>query len=278
MASHGERRPVRKLTTDAGRSKPTLRARRPRRPAAVPGSVALIADFTDPWSERIRACLPPATSLVKVDALKRIPDPSLWPAEATTAEAIVIHSPGSATADLKLLAEARTRWPGRLYLCTGDGLRLRSWTLIHTKIDRILDEATAPEILPGLLADDEARAAHLDPRRPRARVGVVSHQATMKTHLEAMCREIGYETSDTFADVLLCDIAYHDPTGLRRLRALSETRVVAAILGLPDRGSVRAAEESGSSACLNVMCEPLDLAYVLRKLENSARADSSMRL
>ena len=112
----------------------------------------------------------------------------------------------------------------------------------------------------------------------RLRLKLVSSRATMRLHLETMCAELDIEIDAERAGILLWDVPVLDPSWPRDLKAFARNYRVAAILSLADRRSVRIAQESGAAACLDSMIDALDLVDVLRKLENSSRADAAKSL
>jgi hypothetical protein len=225
------------------------------------GPAALFAgDLSDPWVADLAASLPPRTA--RIDCPGALPD--RWPGPARV---LVLHRSILDGADAERLRSARRAGIfERLILCLGPHARyhqVQRWAPLATAI---LPEATAAESLPRYLAEDRAP-------RFAGRLIVVSTNRALRDVLAAACRSRGGDPAEA-ADwsraptgpLAVWDVPVLEPSWPRQLAAEASRRRVVALLGFPDRATVRQARRAGAAACLESPCDPADLAYVLGRI------------
>ncbi|MBX6316688.1 MAG: hypothetical protein IRY99_27805, partial [Isosphaeraceae bacterium] len=229
-----------------------------------PDPAALFAgDLDDPWVAAIAASLPR-------DAL-RLPCagdlPEQLPPEAGAVRTIVLHRAHLTNGDAGRLR----RWlshrddPPRVVLCVGPHTRYQAIEQWSALVDVILPEATASETVARHLADFEA-----EPRLSAASVAVISDHYELCLVLAESCRAAGYrvEPARDWSEVGPAGLAVWDVPVLEAdwpatLERAARSRRVVALLGFADRATVAEARARGAAACLNLPCDPADLAFVL---------------
>lgn len=231
-------------------------------------AVFFAGDLSDPWVAELAERLPAATP--RLDCPGALP--AEWPDEARQAATWVLHRAVLEATDAeRLRAARRLGLCERLILCVGPQARyhqLQRWSGLATAV---LGEATAAEILPRYLGSENARVAPNG--AARGEVAIVSSNRGLRDVLEASCRAAGYAAQAVpgwsgvpTAAVTLWDAPVLEPDWLDRLARESARRPVIAVVGFPDRPMVAAARRAGASACLELPCDPADLAYLLHRM------------
>jgi hypothetical protein len=221
-------------------------------------------DLDDPWVAAIAEALPPGT--VRIPCAGDLPE--TWPGGRPPA-VLVLHRPLLTGLDAERLRRLRGRGdrPPRVVVCVGPHARAHQLERWSPLVDAILPEATARETIARHVGTG-ARASV-----PRPAVAVVSSQYELRWTLADACRDAGYQAElarswpeAVPAPLAVWDVPVLEPGWPVLLEAQAATRCVVALLGFADRETVALARARGAAACLDLPCDPADLAFVLDRL------------
>lgn len=243
--------------------------------SARPAGTWFMGDLNDPWVASIAAELPPGTRRFSLEGDL----PATWPEEPTDATILVAHRPTLTQVDFERLR--RERRAGRfatVVLCIGSHARyaqVQRWSDI---VEVILPEATASETLRRHIPPLSRRGPSTRRRsefRPPVRVVAPDHEHAL--WLAEACRYAGYAPVPARdwraappSDLAVWVVPMLDPRWPSRLEAEAARCRVLTLLAFADRASVRLARSRGAAACLDLPCEPEDLAFVLDRLAGLA--------
>ena len=155
-------------------------------------------------------------------------------------------------------------------LCLGAYARQHQWEPWAPLVDVTLPEATASETLPRHLAGAEGRPR---PAGSRPVVAVIGGDSALRSTIADACAAAGYaatpargwvEAPLALPAVWIAPILEDD--WARSLARAARTRPVIALIGFADRATVALARAHGVAACLDLPCDPADLAFVLDRL------------
>lgn len=236
---------------------------------ADPGrnSAFFVGDLADPWVAGLADALPPPTGRLDCPG----PLPECWPAAARQAPLWVVHRSSLEPGDAERLRNARREGLlDRLILCLGSHTRYHQLQRWNGLASVVLGEATAPEVIGRHLAGEAAEPAEDASTRP---VLVVSGNRGLREVLADACAEAGHPViaRRDWSDAPPCPVAVWDapvlePGWTDRLAIEAANRAIIALLGFADRRTVAAARRAGAAACLELPCDPADLAHVLRRV------------
>ena len=224
-------------------------------------------DLDDPWVAAIADALPRGAS--RIPCAGNLPD--IWPARLAP-RTLVVHRPTLTLADAARLASLRARGPSppRVVLCLGAYARQHQWEPWAPLVDVTLPEATAPETVSRHLAGAEGRPR---PAGPRPDVAVVGGDSALRSTIAEACAAAGYpavpsrgwvDAAPGLPAVWIAPVLEDD--WARSLSRAARSRPVVALMGFADRATVALARSHGASACLDLPCDPADLAFVLDRL------------
>jgi hypothetical protein len=225
-----------------------------------------VGDLADPWVSAIAEALSPGAR--RFDAPGPLPDS--WPEGWSDARRVVVHRAHLTDGDRerlgRLKAEAGQKL--RLILCVGPQPRYRDVERWAPMVEAVLPEAIARETIARHVGGTVVRA----PGAVRPRIAVVSALHELRMALADACREAGYpvepaaDFAATSARRVVWDVPVLEDDWPRRLAHEARSRAVVALMGFADRATVDLARSRGASACLDLPCDPADLAFVLDRL------------
>ncbi len=228
-----------------------------------------VGDLGDPWVAAIADALPPGSR--RQHCQGELPEP--WPAAVRAARTVVLHraAVGLGDADrLRSLKEPTDAPAPKVVLCLGQHVRQRQVERCTPFVDLILPEATAAWTIARHVAAEPARPA---PPPGDPSVVIVSHHSEMRAMLADACRRGGFgvrparDWSTAALDGLaLWEVPTLEPDWPHILRAEARHRPVLALLGFADRALVATAREAGAIACLDLPCDPHDLAWLIDRI------------
>ncbi len=250
-------------------------------------ALGFVGSRFDPWSRVIAKSLPNGPRLFETGDW-----PTPWPASQRlrNAETIVVHRTHISDRERGHLDAWRSRGQ-RVVLCLGRLTRCHDITMLDERVDLLLDEATAPDILPLLTRQEPAIAESSSTSRtgPRSQGRVDRPGTTPKVIVVSTNRELGTTLIDLLADaryaalhlrrpsadpivgssdrersVILWDVPVLEPGWPDLLGQLADSHRVVALLGLADRETVALARSRGAEACLGL---PGDLLWLIPTLE-----------
>ena len=230
-------------------------------------STLFLGDTADPWVAAMAAALPPDAAVRRCGA--DLPEP--WPEGAAGVRTLVLHRPHLGELDrerLRRLRDGRPA-PGRVVLIVGPHARyaqLQQWSGL---VDAILPEATAAEVVARHVGPAPPR-----PDRPRPAVAVVSTNFELRQMLADACRHAGYpaeprrdlDANAPGASLTIWDVPVLDDGWEAALAAQAAAAPTVALIGFADRETVTRARACGAVACLDLPCDPADLAFVLDRI------------
>jgi hypothetical protein len=235
-------------------------------PGASP-RVVVAGDLADPLVADLAAALP--ADAVRVDCPGDLPDS--WPDAARDARSLVLHRSFLTAGDAERLARDRRagRFP-KVVLCVGPHARYHHVQRWSERVDVVLPEAIAPEVVGRYVAADGGAV----PPAPAGRtVAVVSGLYEVGSVLADALAASGYAvsrardwSSGPAGELAVWDVPVLEPDWPAALERAAATRPVVALIGFADRALVRLARSRGASAVLDLPCDPADLAYVLHRL------------
>lgn len=233
--------------------------------ALAPG---FLGDLDDPWVRGIADALPP--NAVQVPCAGELP--ASWPERLAAVGTLVLHRAHLSAGDCERLRRFRNRegTAPRIVLCVGPHARYRELERWNPLVDAILHEATARETVARYLGAVASEARSEQPRPP---VIVVSSLHEMRTTLADVCEAAGYPVSalGDWAEagdgrLAVWDVPALDDDWPVTLAQQARQRRVVTLLGIADRVTVSLARAQGAAACLDLPCDPNDLAFVLDRI------------
>lgn len=238
--------------------------------------VIVVGDVADDLFRRIVAPLPTPSEVVAWQGAL----PESWPADPGDVDVVVLHLPVLGSLDLGRLTRYFGRAPvrPRVVLCTGGLARYQALERWATVCDRILFEATAPEVIARYVQHDPAQSRNTRPpadvqRRQATASVVVSANYEMRLMLTDACRRAGFPTRPAgdwdeapAASLAIWDVPVLDAGWPLLLRRESRRRRVVALAGFCERSLVGALYANGARACLDLPCDPEDLTWVLDRV------------
>ncbi|HWE37144.1 MAG TPA: hypothetical protein VG406_11310 [Isosphaeraceae bacterium] len=225
-----------------------------------------VGDLGDPWVGAIAAGLPGAVETI--DAPGDLPES--WP-DLGGGGTLVLHRAGLSRGDAARLRRLREGpgGPERVVLVIGPQGRYHQWDAWETLVDASLFEATAAATIARYLAAEPP----MRPTGPRPAVAVVGGERELARTLAESCARGGFEATvdrDGRAlpagGIVVAVVPTLEPDWPEVLAAWARGRRVVALLGFADRPTVARAFASGALACLDLPCDPDDLAFVLDRL------------
>ncbi len=231
-------------------------------------------DLADPWVSAIARALP-----VGAVVLPCVGDlPEKWPGDLSP-RTLVVHRATLTRPDAERLArwKASCGLPPKVVLAWGAYVRQHQWDAWAPWIDVALPEAVAPETVARHL---DGAGGRLAPSGRKSAVVVVGGDVAVRETVADGVAAAGYPVTmvRTWAEapegVMAVWVApvLDDDWG-RSLSIAARTRPVLTLLGFADRANVARARSLGASACLDLPCDPADLAYVLDRWHFSPRAE-----
>jgi hypothetical protein len=238
------------------------------------GPLVLFAgDLDDPWVAAIASALPEAA--IRVNCPDELPVD--WPVSGRRVETIVLHRAFLTAADaerirrLKAINTETSAGAPRLILCFGPHVRYDDLQRWGTLVDVALPEATASEVLGRHVGGSTVRQSTARPPK----VAVVSGLRDLRLVLTEAVIAAGYpaESARDWDDVAAIETAVWDVPVLEEhwpdtLSRETARRKVVTLMGFADRDNVTLARARGASACLDLPCDPADLAYVLDRISS----------
>lgn len=230
-----------------------------------------VGDLDDPWVASIAGCLP--GSFAQYALVGDLPESAPW--ERGPGSVLVLHRPTLSQRDHERLKSYRaTNRFARVILCVGPHARhaqVQQWSEV---VDVVLAEATASETIARYIEAGSARQGFREaPRVPPQPVVIVGTDRELSRWLEDVCTRFGFRPIPrrSWAEAPEGPIAlWHapvlEPRWTDQLAEAAGQRRVVALIGLADRELVRLARSSGAAACLDLPCDPEDLAFVLGRL------------
>jgi hypothetical protein len=229
-------------------------------------AVAFLGDLRDPWVASIAAAIPGPVR--RVSAAGELP--VSWPEEVAAYGLVVLHRAIPTRREAEGLARLKARGDGgpQVVLCVGPLARYQRVESLARLCEAILPEATAAETV-----GRYARPAPPRPDGPRPRVAIVSPDFALRGLLAEVCQVAGYQPVTARAldeapsgMAAVWDVPVLDHGWAAVLGRESRHRPIVALAGFCDRGLVRQLRDAGASACLDLPCEPADLAWVLDRV------------
>jgi hypothetical protein len=237
--------------------------------AATDPTVLFVGDLDDPWVLGIAEALP--DDAARLSCPGDLPD--VWPIAAATARTLVLHRGFLTEADAERI-ERLTAPPGpspRVVLCVGPHARYRDQQRWVPLVEAILPEATAAETVSRHLADRAGRRTPAGAIRPC--VTVVSGNHGLREVMVEACWDAGYPAEPArdwdeapTSGLAVWDVPILEDGWNEELERRARSHAVLALLGFADRALVGWARAAGAAACLDVPCDPADLAFVLDRL------------
>lgn len=225
-----------------------------------------VGDLGDPWVAAIAGSLPG-----KVETIDAPGDlPGSWPAFGA-GETLVLHRAALSRGDAARLRRLRegTAGPGRVVLVVGPHARYYQWDAWAPLVDAYLFEATAAATIARHVTAETPQR----PAGPRPAVAVVGGDWELARALADSCARGGFEAvvhrdgrALPVGVVVIAVVPTLEPNWPEGLAALARGRRLVALVGFADRPTVTRALAAGASACLDLPCDPDDLAFVLDRL------------
>lgn len=227
-------------------------------------SVVFVGDLADPWVAGLAAGLPAETR--RVSCAGELP--AGWVAGVEGGTTLVLHRAVLDGHDAERVRQARRAGVfSRVVLCVGPHARYHHVQRWSALVDAVLPEATAAELLPRYVGVGGEGTVGV------GACAVVSVNRELREALAAGCRGAGIEALAVagWAEVPagavgVWDVPVLEPGWARRLAEEATRRRVVALIGFADRRTVGQARAAGASACLDLPCDPADLAFVLRRV------------
>jgi hypothetical protein len=225
-----------------------------------------VGDLGDPWALAIADGLPGVVH--KVDAPGDLPES--WP-DFGASDTQVLQRAGLSRGDAARLRRLREGpgGPGKVVLVIGPLGRYHQWDPWAPLVDACLFEATAA----ATIARHLAAGPPPRPAGPRPAVAVVGRDFELARTLAESCARGGFEAAIVrdgkalpAGGVVVAVVPTLEPDWPAALAAMARGRRVVALLGFADRPTVARAVECGALACLDLTCDPDDLAFVLDRI------------
>ncbi len=247
-------------------------------PSASP-TVVMAGDLGDPWVVDLASAIPGHPLLLNVPG--DLPDS--WPEAARGARILVLHRAFLTAGDAERLARDRRAglFP-RVILCVGPHARYHHVQRWSERVDVILPEATASEVIARYVGE----SSHpLIRPAPGSQLTVVSSLHEIGLMLVDAGKAAGFEvarrrdwTEAPPGVLAVWDVPVLEPNWPVELAQAAASRPVVALIGFADRSLVRLARARGAVAVLDMPCDPLDLAHVLSRVEAQFAAAGRLRL
>lgn len=263
-------------------------------------AVWFLGDLKDPW---VRTILESIRSVAPTRAIRCedvVPERPFDP--ASPPHVIVLHRQRLGPADAAQIdhwkpvelpgATESVGPPGpRIILCHGPYVRYAELERCDRSIDLLVPEATASETLPRqllhMLGTTGAERPTTEDCSPH--VEVASSDYALRAVLCDACTAAGYRATDCHGPrregrepngpsvLTIWDVPVLEPDWPERLREMRHRGPVIALLGFPDRSTVKLARDHGAEACLEVPFHLDDLVYALDRLTQSLRPVDGLR-
>lgn len=230
-----------------------------------------VGDLDDPWVRAIADALPENTARFACSGDL----PATFPEDAAAVGTLVLHRAHLSLGDCERVRRLRTRrgTSVRIVLCVGPHARYRELERWNPLVDAILHEATARETVTRHVSPLSNTAHAAGPRPP---VTVVSSLYEMRATLADACEAAGYPVTAVAGwqepaggGLAVWDVPVLDDDWPVALAQQARHRRVVALLGIADRVTVSLARAQGAAACLDLPCDPHDLAFVLDRVSRS---------
>jgi hypothetical protein len=238
--------------------------------------VVVAGDLADPWISDLVAAVPGGAT--PIDCPGDLPES--WPDAARDARILVLHRSFLTAGDAERLARDRRAglFP-KVILCVGPHARYHHVQRWAERVDGVLPEAIAPEVIGRHVADGP-----IPPAPGIRQVAVISGLYEMGAVLADACAAAGYAVSrarDPEAappgEVAVWDVPVLEPDWPEALARAAASRPVVALIGFADRALVRLARSRGAAAVLDLPCDPADLAYVLARVGTRLATEDRFR-
>jgi hypothetical protein len=236
-------------------------------------STVILGDLGDPWVAAMADAL--SRDALRIDCGGDLPE--TWPAEIPSGSTLVLQRASLTNTDAERLRRARRAGRfARVILVVGPHARYDHVQRWSTLVEAIIPEATAAEVLARHLGEPGARPR---PAR-RTAICVISTDHELRTSLAESCAQHGYDPSAARDwsqaprnGIAVWDVPVLETDWPRTLAHEAARRPVVALIGFADRGLVTLARSRGAAACLDLPCDPADLAFTLARI--AARAEGT---
>jgi hypothetical protein len=254
---------------------------------ALGGAVWFLGDLDDPWVVSIADALPTAWNVQRRCCAGDLPERPFDVGRPP--RLVVLHRHKVTTLDCQRLRDWRDHGAieprPSLVLCASSYVRFEELERAAGLVDRILPEATAPDVLQGHVRRmlSRRRAPASGAQGPQFRIDVSGSTQELARTLVDACASWGYRAA------FVPDLTSGEPAQMARSAGPPRERVltvwevpvlephwreilarcsdtigpVIALMGFPDRASVSQAKKWGALACLELPCDLEELRDVI---------------
>jgi CheY-like chemotaxis protein len=255
-------------------------------------AIWFFGDLDDPWVVSIADAIPAGSSVQRVDCSAQVPERPF--AAGRPPCLVILHRSRMTAQDCERLRTWRDRGAAAvgpaLILCASPYLRYEELERAAGLVDRVLPEATAPDVIAGhaaRLLEGRGCGADLARTAERAfRIEIAGGTGDLVAALVDACTSAGH-TAQAIADLAgaagprgrissgtpgqrvltIWEVPVLEPRWTERLaQRARDAGPVIALLGMADRGLVTQAKNHGAAGCLDLPCDLDELLDLIERV------------